>query len=199
MGNNPSAYSDCGENCPVERVSWWDAVAYVNALSAREGLEQCYDLRGCSGVPGDGEYECSSVSFAGLSCEGYRLPTEAEWEYAVRAGTRGARYASLDDIAWYNDNRPGSGTQPVRGRRANGWGLYDMVGNVREWCHDWRGPYEGGIQVDPVGPEAGSNRVVRGCSWSFSARGCRAANRSNGAPSERSGDVGLRPARSLSP
>ncbi|MCC6899124.1 MAG: SUMF1/EgtB/PvdO family nonheme iron enzyme [Polyangiaceae bacterium] len=180
MGSNPSHFSSCGDTCPVENITWWDAIAFVNKLSDREGLTRCY---------GDGG------SFVGLSCNGYRLPTEAEWEYAARAGTTGARYGSREAVAWFEDNSGGK-TRPVGGKQANAWGLYDMLGNVWEWVHDWKGAYDSSA-TDPTGPSSGDYRVVRGGSWDFYAWNVRAADRYDGEPGLRVFSFGLRPARSV--
>jgi formylglycine-generating enzyme required for sulfatase activity len=109
----------------------------------------------------------------------YRLPTEAEWEYACRAGATG-RFggARLDDLAWYDDNSDGR-THPVAAKKPNAWGLCDMHGNVAEWCADYYGPYPAGGAADPAGPQAGKARVVRGGSWASFERGCRSASRSS--------------------
>ena len=140
----------------------------------------------------DGE----EVTWKGLSCPGFRLPTEAEWEYACRAGTTGARYGDLGDVAWYDGNS-GSSTHPVRGKQPNAWGLYDTLGNVWEWCWDWwDSDYPQGVVTDPVGPGSGSYRVLRGGSWNTDAQYARAACRSDWTPGNR--DVlGFRLARSL--
>jgi len=210
MGNNPSHFrSPPSGNRPVEMVSWWDAIAYTNTLSVNEGLEQCYSLLGCSGTPGL-DYLCTSISFKGLDCEGYRLPTEAEWEYAARAGTTEMTYAGnhgamdcigdavLSEIAWWCGNS-GEMTHDVGGKTENAWGLYDMIGNVFEWNWDWHSTYGSG-PIDPIGPTEGYFRIVRGCSWSFHGQYCRAAYRfggSDGLPSFRYNNVGFRPARSI--
>ena len=121
--------------CPVERVSWEDVQEFIDRVNARSGQDR------------------------------YRLPTEAEWEYAARAGTSGDRYlADLNEIAWYRDNG-GDRTHPVGGKRPNSWGLHDMLGNVWEWVADWYGDYPGGSVTDPRGAASGSYRVDRGCSW----------------------------------
>ena len=163
-GENPSGFK--GDDLPVEQVSWYDAVKYANALSEREDLTPCYTVSGTTvGWP------------KGLGCSGYRLPTEGEWEYAARGG-EGHVYsgsATLSDVAWYGANSGGK-THAVGGKAANGYGLYDMSGNVLEWVWDSYGSSLPGGR-DPLGPEAGSGRVLRGGSWSRSARYLRVASR----------------------
>ena len=183
MGNNPSFFTSCGSDCPVEQVSWLDAVGYANALARAEGLSECYDRRG--------EVRGSESIY---DCAGYRLPTEAEWEYAARAGTTGSRYGALDQVAWYRGNS-GWTTHAVGGLQSNAWGLYDMLGNVWEWTHDGHGVY-GGTTTDPAGALSGSSRVVRGSSWFFDASFVRSAYRSSFTPGSRSLTIGFRLARS---
>ncbi len=164
MGVNPSnfsSYADTVRHRPVEQVSWFDAVAFANALSVREGLAPCYDESG--GVPGGDIY----------ACEGYRLPTEAEWEYATRAGTATTYFfgddpGRLSDFAWSFANRPGR-TRDVGTRLPNPWGLHDVYGNVWEWIHDWYSSsyYAESPPSDPPGPSSGIYRVARGGGWSL--------------------------------
>jgi formylglycine-generating enzyme required for sulfatase activity len=158
-GLNPSSFTGDPE-LPVEQVSWFDATNFCYLLTLRERVAGRLPV-GCA----------------------YRLPTEAEWEYACRAGTTtrfyygdDLSYAALPDHAWYSDNS--EGTRSVGQKPPNPWGLYDMAGNVWEWCLDRYGPgYPGGSAVDPAGPASGNNRVLRGGSWLDDARFCRSACR----------------------
>jgi formylglycine-generating enzyme required for sulfatase activity len=150
-----------GSTYPVERVSWDDCQAFITKLNQMVGSNY------------------------------FRLPTEAEWEYACRAGTTGDYYGNVDSIAWYDGNS-GSTTHPVAQKQANAFGLYDMSGNVWEKCQDWFGDYSGGYQTDPTGPVSGSFRVGRGGSWEFWARGVRSAIRGISVPGNRSNQTGFR-------
>ena len=175
MGSNPSEFSGCA-NCPVEQVSWNDVQDYISKLNTM----------------GEGTY---------------RLPTEAEWEYAARAGTSTAfpngditHYddmsqcnsdANLNAMGWYCYNAK-SKTHPVAYKRSNPWGLFDMHGNVYEWCEDWKGDYPSGLSTDPKGAASGIKRVLRGGSWDRFAKYSRSANRSSWEPGDKSGNFGFR-------
>ncbi|MDF3299506.1 formylglycine-generating enzyme family protein [Streptomyces tropicalis] len=167
--------SAAGPRAPVTDVSWRDAVAYCNLLSRGAGLRPCYTL-------GDGPDALDAVCDAGAG--GYRLPTEAEWEHACRAGTPGVRYGDLDDIAWYRGNSGGA-VHPVGEKAPNAWGLHDMIGNVWEWCWDVYDPRV-----------YGPYRVFRGGGAYDPPRGCRAACRRKSHPTFRIDDLGFRVARS---
>ncbi len=184
--------SEEDEELPAVHVTWYDALAFCNELSAREGLEPAYTL---SDVHREGgSIVSASVEFHGLDCEGYRLPTEAEWEYACRSGTVGARYGEADAVAWHHeiaDGRP----HPVATKLASPWGLHDMLGNVWEWCWDGYAAYGLRARTDPVTSD-GRRRVARGGSWGGYATNCRAAVRSGNDPAEASPGLGFRPARS---
>jgi len=198
MENNPSYFSssgdgaNCGSDCPVETVNWWEALAYANALSNSEGLEECYVLSGCENRAGN-DMECTDV-LLNSDC-GYRLPTEAEWEYAARAGTRTAFYSgerTPDDIAWHGEDWNTGSTHQVGQLEANSWGLYDMSGNVFEWCWDWYGSYESSPVTDPMGPDSGSPRVLRGGAWIYSYSSVRSARRYFYSPNNRRRYSGFR-------
>ncbi|MDR0476177.1 MAG: formylglycine-generating enzyme family protein [Treponema sp.] len=180
-GRNPSAFK--GSNLPVEQVSWFDAVEYCNKLSIRDGFIPAYIIDG------------SDVSW-NLDANGYRLPTEAEWEYACRAGTQTPFYSgiSADEAGWHFGNSTGK-THPVGEKQPNPWGLYDMHGNVLEWCWDWFGNYAEEAQTNPQGASSGANRVYRGGCWSFTALQTRSAYRFGNKPGIRTYLVGFRVAR----
>lgn len=170
-GQSPSAAR--GDDLPVECVSWLAAVRYCNALSARAALTPVYVLS----ADDEGVH-------ARQSADGYRLPAEAEWEYACRAGTIGPRYGELADIAWYRDNALGA-IHEVGGKEPNAWGFHDMLGNVWEWC--WE-VYDREVY--------GSYRVLRGGGWSDEHWSCRASVRRRSHPTFQIDDVGFRIARS---
>jgi len=212
MGYSPAYFSSCGGTCPVEQVSWYEAAAYANALSSKAGYSSCYTCTG-SGVTVSCQ-EASSYSGGKVyTCPGYRLPTEAEREYAYRAGTTTAYYsgandanacgscftkdANLDSIGWYCTNS-GSKTHPVAKKTPNNWGLYDMAGNVYEWCHDWKSSYPSSSVTDPVGT-SGSYRVHRGGGWYGWSNYARAAYRAAWSPGGRDKSIGFRLARSVKP
>ena len=180
MGKNPSHFK--GENLPVEQVSWEDCQEFIRQLNAKTGRT-------------------------------FRLPTEAEWEFAARGGvkSRGYKYSgsnSIGDVAWYwenSGNNPLSGewdndrinsnhcrTHPVKTKQANELGLYDMSGNVLEWCSDWYGSYGSNAQTNPIGPSSGSGRVIRGGSWCHAAEDCRSIDRDYCLPSYPCSNLGLR-------
>ena len=163
MGSNPSRFE--GDNLPVERVSWNDCQTFLRKLNAMTG-------------------------------KNFRLPTEAEWEFSARGGnwSRGYQYSGsnvLSDVAWYYDNS-GSKTHNVGTKAPNELGIYDMSGNVWEWCQDWYGDYHGYSQTNPTGPSCGANRVYRGGSWGSGAWLCRVAFRDNYTPGSRGNGLGLR-------
>ncbi len=173
MGKNPSSQKGCGDNCPVEQVSWQDAQQFVQKLNQKEDTDK------------------------------YRLPTEAEWEYACRAGSTAAfsnggiteldcgNDANLDQIGWYCGNAKDQ-IHPVAQKKPNAWGLYDMHGNVQEWCQDWFGVYPYDEVNNPKGPTKGSYRAMRGGTWYSPARDLRCASRFGSPPHYRFRHIGFR-------
>ena len=163
MGSNPSYFK--GSNLPVECVSWEDCKTFIRKLNALTG-------------------------------KNFRLPTEAEWEFAARGGnkSRGYKYSgsnTLSNVAWYDDNISNK-THLIATKAPNELGIYDMTGNVDEWCSDWYGSYSSSSQYNPIGPSSGSNRVYRGGSWGNFAWNCRVSNRGNSYPAGRNYGLGLR-------
>ena len=164
MGTNPRYFRGC-DQCPVEQVSWEDVQKFIRKLNQQTG-------------------------------KNFRLPTEAEWEYAARGGASGSatKYAgssSIDTVGWYDGNSGGK-THPVGRKQPNELGLYDMSGNVWEWCSDWYGDYSNGSKTNPRGPSSGPRRVLRGGSWNYFALFCRVSLRLNLTPSFRNYNIGFR-------
>jgi formylglycine-generating enzyme required for sulfatase activity len=196
MSNNPSEFK--GDNLPLENVSWFDAVRFCNARSAREGLTPAYTISG------------ETVTW-NRAANGYRLPTEAEWEYACRAGTTTPfnvgnnitdREANFYNNYGYNNNSSGRVTGGYRGRttevnsyRANSWGLFDMHGNVADWCWDWYGEYGTAAQTNPQDAASGTLRVNRGGGWNDFPKHIRSAYRAATPPGNNSFNLGFRLAR----
>jgi formylglycine-generating enzyme required for sulfatase activity len=175
MGENPSKFK--GDRRPVENVSWNDAVEFCNRLSKKAGLSSAYNIEKTRGFF-SGFFGYDKVAWLQES-EGYRLPTEAEWEYLCRAGSTGSRYGKLDEIAWYEENSDKQ-THPVGEKAPNAWGFYDTLGNVFEWCMDeWDDEaYSKLSQVNPAHvPRTVYQRVVRGGSWYDNAWCSRASCR----------------------
>jgi formylglycine-generating enzyme required for sulfatase activity len=185
MGNNPSNFK--GDNRPVEQVSWYEAVDYCNKRSIKEGLTPVYKGSGDN-------ITCD------WNADGYRLPTEAEWEFAAKGGMKDnltTEYSgsnSVDAVAWYSGNS-GNSTHPVGTKAANSLDIHDMSGNVWEWCWDWYGSYSSGAQTDPRGAVSGTYRVMRGGGWYSSAAGVRSVFRGDSTPSIQYYGIGFRLAR----
>ena len=189
-------------NNPVNYVSWYDAIAYCNKLSIKEGLTPCYKVEGVdfaaleySSIPSSENNEKWDAATCDFTANGYRLSTEAEWEYLARCGEN-YEYAgsnTVGDVAWYRLNLNDSGTRDVKTKQVNGYGLYDMSGNVYEWCWDWYGGIDS--TTDAAGSASGSDRVRRGGSWYSYAYYCTVSSRSNSSPYDREDYYGLRVVR----
>ncbi|MDR2150166.1 MAG: formylglycine-generating enzyme family protein [Spirochaetaceae bacterium] len=210
MGTNPSVFK--GDDLPVEKVSWYDAIEYCNARSIKEGLIPAYSIDKSRQDPNNKVQNTLdpfkwTVSWD-KNANGYRLPTEAEWEYACRAGTNTPFYTGENITtaqANYDGNYPYNGhtqgiyretTTVVGSFPANQWGLYDMHGNVWEWCWDWYGIFTTSVQTNPTGAATGSGHVLRGGSWQELARDLRSASRTDASPTRRGMYLGFRVVRS---
>jgi formylglycine-generating enzyme required for sulfatase activity len=199
MEYNPSLVLE-NEDCPVEGVSWYSAVEFCNKMSEAESLTPYYEIKAVR-YRANRSIESAKVSI--LGGDGYRLPTEAEWEYACRAGSItpwcfGDQVLDVVNYAWYYDNSMME-THPVGQRKPNSWGLYDMMGNVMEWCYDWYSDvyYQqcSEEEENPTGPEDGMTKVLRGGAWQFGAEATRSAYRNNSTPDAAAGVIGFRVCR----
>ncbi len=203
---------------PVQRTTWYSAALFANLLSLENGFRQCYYKDAAFTVTVDAtNYDIDDQIYWDFAADGYRLPTEAEWEYACRAGTTGpfvcieinynsinciscssGTHQTLEQYFVYCANTTGKKTEVVGSKLPNSWALFDMHGNVQEWCWDWYADYPSGTVIDYVGPTSGSERVVRGGGWKNPPRGCRSANRNHHHPSWGLIDLGFRLVRTVS-
>ncbi len=171
MASNPSMFKACGDDCPVENISWVDVQEFIRRINQKEGVNK------------------------------YRLPSEAEWEFACRAGSvtkdaPGGKEDEFGDYAWYDANSDRK-THSVATKKPNAWGLYDMHGNVSEWCQDWYDDYPEAVAIDPKGPSSGQHKVLRGGSWLGSTATLSSNFRGEDYAVVRCNDIGFRLVRDL--
>jgi formylglycine-generating enzyme required for sulfatase activity len=206
MAKDPSSHASCGLDCPVERMTWYETLAYANAASVHDGLSPCYFTDAGSVYDAAAALARQAAKWPeGPGCAGYRLPTEAEWEFAARAGSPSPFpdggssmgkactpvLAPLDAVGWYCGNANDL-PQPVARRGANAWGLHDVHGNVWEWVWDTGGSYPNGPVTDPLGPASGSERISRGGAYHNGPHHCRAAVRASDPATAVYPDTGFR-------
>jgi len=216
MGYLPTGMPSCTGtgDCPVSNVNWHQAAAYCNALSASESIGSCYVCTAVGSNVNCGPLPSQLTPKEIYTCPGYRLPTEAEWEYAYRAKTTTDFYngnyssdpkecsnctttdATVNAIGWYCANYGGVGPQPVGMKQPNAWGIHDMAGNLYEWCHDWYDAYPGGPATNPAGPASKIEKVARGGAYNSAATALRAVFRSYWQPTFADTFVGFRCVRS---
>ncbi len=187
MGSNPASGYGVGNDYPVYNVSWYAILKYCNLRSINEGLTPVYTISGSTDPATWGTIPTSNNStwnaaICNWNANGYRLPTEAEWEYAARGATNTPDYLysgsyDIDAVAWHSGNNTPNGTKPAGTKAPNSLGLYDMSGNVWEWCWDWFGGYSSEAQINPTGPTSGSYRVLRGGGWNYVASNCTVSYR----------------------
>jgi len=204
MGNNPVHDDGVGDNYPVYYVSWYDAIEFCNALSQKAGLQPYYKIDKNTKDPNNkSKYDKIKWTVTtNPTANGYRLPTEAEWEYAACGGVKshhGASYkyagsSDIDEVAWYKMNSNDK-CHIVGEKKPNELGIYDMSGNVWEWCWDWYDEYNPNISNNPTGSISGSTRVIRGGNWFSLAKYCRSAKRNRFRPDPRSDSFGFRLSR----
>lgn len=201
MQRNPSNNQN-DLRCPVEQVTWFDAVLYCNERSKRDKLDTVYSYSQVDGAQNNTCFGLVNLNID-MSRNGYRLPTEAEWEYACRSDSKDDYYwggsyppQTSEDSAMLNEHsvwtKNAQETAPAASKKPNRWGIYDISGNVREWCNDWYGPYLPEAIKDPQGGPEGDSRVVRGGSWFFNAQFARSALRSRNNPAMRDFNLGFR-------